>query len=344
MKKNIITLLVVAGAATTSCTTVTNTASTADVQPEVIQRTTVADLDVDPKRVEGYQEWKWTFFHRLTQPSFALRKQNLVADMLRERDADVLVEPQVTYTQKLFGKRTLRIVGYPARLKNFHTASHEELRDLGLVAAECTGNHTACTPSEKTKRGTADAPARNGKATKRTAPMRYNRYLRGGLSIINLRGGDGLSPKARASYDLTFGWKKHMKQSPFYYALELGLGSRGYKSSNGGYDTKAMAHEVHFSPVTFGFKKGLGENFALDIHAGFYGSYDYTSRYKQETSYSTIESDWEGCDDGFDLGMTVGVGVWYKRYNFDIAFRPGFIEKKAGTYSNCTMLRFGIAF
>lgn len=275
MKKNITTLWIAAAALATSCTTVTNTSSVADVQPEVVQRPTVADLDVDPKRVEGHQEWKWSIFHRFTQPSLKLRKQNLVADMLRERDADVLVEPQVTYTQKLFGKRTLNITGYPARLKNFHPASSEELKDLGLVSTECDGAHTAYRPQ-------AGSPASTGRGVtnKRvTAPGKHF-YLRGGFNFMKMRGDGIKDASAKLGYDLTLGWRTTKR--PFYYAFEVGLGSRGFKQSTDASDVKAIGHDVHISPVTFGYLANLGSQLKLDAHLGVYGSYDYKTSQERE--------------------------------------------------------------
>lgn len=336
MKKNIIALWVTTVAMATSCTTVTNTSSVADVQPEVVQRPTVADLDVDPKRVEGHQEWKWSFFHRFTQPSLKLRKQNLVADMLRERDADVLVEPQETYTQKLFGKRTLYITGYPARLKNFHTATHEELRDLGLVATGSDGDHTACQPRPGDPvPAVAEVPDKRG-----TEPNRHI-YLRGGFNFMKMRGDGIKDASARLGYDLTFGWRTGTDKTPFYYAFEVGLGSRGYKSSDDNSDVSAIGHGVRVSPFTFGYMPSLGSALKLDVHVGAYGSYDYTTKKKDkwDLTYS-----WDGHNDGFDVGLTAGVGVWYKRYNLDLSFQPGFLEKHDDAYCSSVMLRLGVAF
>lgn len=108
---------------------VQQTATTVDIDAKVVQVPTVADLDVQPQRVAGTQTWRWKFFN-LDQLSIGQRKQNLIYDMVNEAKADVLVEPQVRFTKKLFGERTLTISGYPATYKNFRKPSEEDLKAI----------------------------------------------------------------------------------------------------------------------------------------------------------------------------------------------------------------------
>ncbi|MBQ8276860.1 MAG: hypothetical protein IJY00_00200 [Bacteroidaceae bacterium] len=87
-----------------SCTTVERTATTTPVQASVKQYPTVADLDVKPEKVKRTENWNFSLFN-IGRPSLAQRKKNLVADMVEGAKADVLVEPQYSYTKKLFGPR-----------------------------------------------------------------------------------------------------------------------------------------------------------------------------------------------------------------------------------------------
>ena len=68
------------------------------------------------------------------QISVKQRKDNLKADIVKEANADVLLEPQVTYTKTPFGKREIEITGYPATFKNFRKATSEDLEALKAVS------------------------------------------------------------------------------------------------------------------------------------------------------------------------------------------------------------------
>lgn len=349
MKKNIIALWGIAAVIATSCTTVTNTSSTSEVQPVVVQRPTVADLEVDTNRVEGRQEWNWTFLHRFTDPSLKLRKQNLVADMLRERNADVLVEPQVSYTQKMFGKRTLSIVGYPARLRNFHSASQEELRDLGLLATGCDGNHALCSSQ-------AERPVQvaSSESESRATERQRHWYLRIGPNFMNMTGSNADDFGGKLGYDFVAGWQTNIGKSAFYYAVELGLGSRGFTCTSDGYfddrynekryqykdGEHLMTHNVHVSPFNFGYRLGLSGKLKLDAHVGAFYSYDYKG-------YENIRGErlsWRGENSGNDVGLRLGVGAWYGRYNLDLTWQRGFLEKFDAVETSNLMLRVGVAF
>jgi hypothetical protein len=46
----------------------------------------------------------------------------------------------------------------------------------------------------------------------------------------------------------------------------------------------------------------------------------------------------------FDVGLNVGVGVWYDRFNLDLTYQTGFIEVVPGVKSHAVLLRLGVAF
>lgn len=120
-----------------SCATSTKTAQVAEVQPVVCQYPTVADLEVMPKAERHTQWYKGIIAGRCV--SMSVREENLVAELLAEQGADVLLEKRVIRTTRTFGMQELTVIGYPAKLKNFRTATPDDLNALKVVrpAAEC---------------------------------------------------------------------------------------------------------------------------------------------------------------------------------------------------------------
>lgn len=124
MNKITLVAFVCAAITITSCQTVQQTATTTDIKAKVMQVPTVADLVVQPQRVEASQDWNWKF---LGGDCIAQRKKHLVYDIVKSAKADVLIEPHVNLTKKTFGKRSLTISGYPATYKNFRKATKEDM-------------------------------------------------------------------------------------------------------------------------------------------------------------------------------------------------------------------------
>lgn len=127
MKKNVLLLGVIL-LGMTSCTTITKTATTANV-PSSLLSTTVADLEVSPKRITT------TIY-----PSAEVRrgglsnvKQAAEAQALAEyakanggKEADLLVEPEYVVEQEsyfIFGKKikSVTVSGRPATYKGFRS-------------------------------------------------------------------------------------------------------------------------------------------------------------------------------------------------------------------------------
>ena len=127
MKRFDIILIALIALGMTSCRTIrVSTAETAEVQTNVIQYPTVTDLTV-MKKVEKTITWN---FNPFKHERLALQKTNLMADLLKELDADILLEPQYTFKKVPFGERTLSITGYPAKFKDFRKATEEDLKAL----------------------------------------------------------------------------------------------------------------------------------------------------------------------------------------------------------------------
>ena len=163
-------------------------------------------------------------------------------------------------------------------------------------------------------------------------------YGKVGLNVNGLvgKGASDMDAKARAGYDLNFGFQKPMGRAGLYWGMEFGLTSRGFKQSvsggNASVTEKELRHDVIFSPFTFGFRKNLVGDLDIDAHVGYFLSCDYTGKDKitakvgsQKATESTSMSDWDNYN-RFDTGLKFGVGLWYKRYNLDLSYRQGFVN------------------
>lgn len=172
-------------------------------------------------------------------------------------------------------------------------------------------------------------------------------FLRAGLNMMNLNG-DGVEADSNIGYNATLGYQKSLGSAGAYWGMEFGLGSRGFKDSS--VDMKCIAHNVQYSPFTFGWKVGVADNISIDPHLGVFASYDYTS--KMKANGSSIS--WGDFADAlnvdynhFDAGMNIGIGVWYDRFNLDFAYQRGFIDVFTdldGIKTSNFMIRLGVAF
>lgn len=116
----------------TSCKTVRKvTSATENIKTEIIQYPTTADLDIQEK-VEKTVTWNFSILNYL-HPSLETRKKNLIADIVKENNADILIDAQSSFTLIPFGKRTLTITGYPGTFKNFRKASIKDIEAYKIV-------------------------------------------------------------------------------------------------------------------------------------------------------------------------------------------------------------------
>lgn len=123
--KYLILLLACGTLLLSSCQTVKKTATTVDVENSVSQYPAVADLDIQGK-IEGTSEWGFRPFH-FGEPSLELAKSNLIADLLKQHNADVLLEPQFIFEKESYGVRRLVVTGFPATYKNFRNATPADI-------------------------------------------------------------------------------------------------------------------------------------------------------------------------------------------------------------------------
>ena len=87
-------------------------------------------------------------------------------------------------------------------------------------------------------------------------------FLRAGLNIMNFSGDGAEGADSNIGYNATFGYQKPLGSTGGYWGMEFGLGSRGFKVD----DTKCMAHNIQYSPFTFGWKFAVADNVLLIFH------------------------------------------------------------------------------
>ncbi len=138
-----------------SCSSLTKTAQYEGVDVQV-HSVTVADLDVKNEKVTKSAEWKWN----LLKPfSVEEGKKNVMADLLHEQNADVLVEPEFTITRRGFMRGgTVTVTGFPATYTGFHPMTPEEANAINprekkviTTPIPAAGNLMTAAPQKKSR-------------------------------------------------------------------------------------------------------------------------------------------------------------------------------------------------
>lgn len=107
------------------------TARTLEIEIHIAQMPTVADLVVDSVLQSSDTAWTNTFKNLTSKNEM---RRVMVGNILEKSEADVLIEPREIYTKTIHSPfksdHKLRVVGYPARYRNFRTATEDDLRIL----------------------------------------------------------------------------------------------------------------------------------------------------------------------------------------------------------------------
>ena len=113
-----------------SCSSVAkfSTAKTIDITPTIVQKPTVADMQVNEKKVMG------TYTGKLKTTTLETIKSEAVASALKSVNADILVEPRFDTTIN-GSQTTVTVSGFPATFKNFRAMKEEDipLMKIGTV-------------------------------------------------------------------------------------------------------------------------------------------------------------------------------------------------------------------
>lgn len=182
-------------------------------------------------------------------------------------------------------------------------------------------------------------------------PSHTQWYVRVGLNIMNMAGDGAGDTDCKAGYNVMFGFNKPLGSAGGYWGMDFGLNSRGFKVDGGeDGDIKSIAHSIQISPFTYGWKFNVGQKFTIDPHVGLFLSCDYASNMKgdeESMSWSEFASNCSSDYNMFDVGLSLGVGVWYDRFNLDLNYQHGFIDVfddlDSNKSSNFT-IRLGVAF
>lgn len=89
-----------------------------------ITAVSAAELEIGDKRVSKSTAWGPKIF---SPTGLEQRKANLIVELCREVGADVIVDPQFTYSKRFMGGGKLTLYGYPATYKNFRAMSDSEI-------------------------------------------------------------------------------------------------------------------------------------------------------------------------------------------------------------------------
>ncbi len=117
----------------TSCGTMQSTSTVRTAKsitlgdPVITQMPTVVELEVDSIPLSADTVWQNVpFKQHATKDN---QTELLIANILEQRNADVLVQPKIAHDTKVTGRyveHRLSVSGFPARYVNFHTATKED--------------------------------------------------------------------------------------------------------------------------------------------------------------------------------------------------------------------------
>lgn len=200
----------------------------------------------------------------------------------------------------------------------------------------------------------------NIKTTEVKKPKTTTWVLRVGMNMGKFVGDDAddLFDASKIGYDFSIAFQKPITDIGLFWGMDFGLSTRAWSYEEGDYKDHMLNHSFRWSPFMLGYKYDINDKFAVDAHIGAFVSVDYAGKIKaEETDYNgdTYKDEWNigEYDDYYgddwnrvDAGMTLGVGVWYDRFNLDFTWQRGFIApvKDAKMASSNLMLRLGVAF
>ena len=113
--------------------TTTRTARSLEIKSDIKQMPTVADLVVDTVYVRKDTAWTNTAKSFTTK---AAMRELLIGAMMEKANADLIIQPRENLVVKSESSKQLmrmEIYGYPARYRNFRTATEEDLRILNGI-------------------------------------------------------------------------------------------------------------------------------------------------------------------------------------------------------------------
>ena len=331
MKHIRILLIVTLVASMSSCslshqTATTRTARSFEIETDIKQMPTVADLVVDSFYVREDTAWTNIMF-KYTVTKASMRNE-LIGEILEKNEADILVQPREKTTTTVYHpfkqSYTMEIFGYPARYRNFRTATEEDLRILNGIDPQPVnyntiyigGGYTSGQPVTSALTQAITQPQPTYTPREKKAPYERNKYIgvmEMGYNWLVLV--DGQHQNAD-NHGFMFNFNNFFKaKNPNIYQ---GIGV-GLNAAFGSYHIYSYGHSYNYStrnwyvPVYYTPRFFFGQRKCIpffDFRIGFFmGASELTSDY------------WASKNTAFMGGMYYGafLGMEFGKH-FDFAF------------------------
>lgn len=214
----------------TSCSTVSNTATTSKIDSQIVNLT-VAEMKVEKEKAEKTTEWKWNPFGGM---NIEAAKQNAVARLLSETGADVLVEPQYeTKSNGMFRGGRVTVTGYPATYTGFHSMTPEEAGSIATLKFPPTTSTTVRTPGVFA----AVKKIKQPKISKEKREWHNN-------SFLNINYAGEIAGNLYNNVGLTYGHYCKNRWG-WYVGLDLNIGTKTVDSEGWGKEYTAWNYRGH---------------------------------------------------------------------------------------------------
>ena len=305
--------------ALSSCSTVSHTSLTEAVDTKIVNMT-VADLEVGDQKVSKTLDWKWT---PLSSVSDKDTKANATGELLIEKDADVLIEPQYVVKRRgLFRGGSVTVSGYPATYRNFRPMTQKDAELIAMANGAYMPGVPVMMESSSCYGGI------NGKKKAKKAVFQKDKKEIGG-SFLSLTWGPTFFTnddyETGVNYGLMYG---NYGKSWGWYG-KLSLLTAYYDDGRSDYDGNKTT-----CVVTFGAIKTLGRHFNLFFGAGL-GGYMTTEDTDDYRYYKPANK--------FGIPLEIG-GQWHhRRINLMLGVN-GLIPTAAGDGNFNTFLGIGYNF
>lgn len=325
--KQAILLTFTLGLFMSSCSITKKTYSVQNIAPNVYSYPTVADLDVKDK-VEKTETWNFSLFdYKMDNKN--IRIKNLIADVVKENESDILVKPEVVYTKKSFGQRSVTVSGYPAKISNIRKADASDLDTLKADTLE--KKHFYVLRKENASEEDIQVVQVDQRKTRFAFRVGYAMNSRMGGSSTN-----------SALHGYTVGVEAITQLNPtMYWNIGMIFATRGFTKKDYEYNySESLKAHVFEMPIGIGRKWSLSKNFSVDLHGGLFWSCDIAGVYgDNDTPISNISG-----YSRFDVGAMIGAGLWLGNFNLDCTYQPGFVVFAEDGRQNSFWVRLGYAF
>lgn len=342
MKKYIIGLMII-GLNLTACTTVRkSTSTTANIDADIFQYPAVADIEVG-KKIEKTETWEYNPF--MVFPTLSERKSNMIADMVKSENSDILLETQSTYTRVPFGQRTLTISGYPAKYKDFRPATEEDIKAFkklnGIESHDCLLQEEAAaqTTIDSKKEKESSIEKRNKEKFHKTG---REFVIRGAYAING--GLDGCGLVNEYGYSAGIEINSYIKKN-FYWNTGLDFSSKSfikdkYDSYNSDTEGTYKMHALQI-PLGIGYRMNFNRTIGVSLNTSMLFSFDMSGQFENSRNESYKIKEIDNDYSVFDFGFNIRMDIWISKVKFEVSYKP-YIAKINGI--RCQSLSFGLGY